>query len=107
MDYKELYEKYKNYSSVIFMVDPPYLSTEVGSYENYWKLSDYLDVLTVLDGTKYFYFTSNKSNIIELMSWIEAHPTMKNPFTNARTYTYKTHPSYNTSYTDMMLVNDK
>lgn len=65
-DYKELFSKYKNNENVVFLVDPPYLSTEVGTYKNYWKLKDYLDVLDVLEGTNYLYFTSNKSNIIEL-----------------------------------------
>ena len=34
-DYKELFTKYKDYRDVIFLVDPPYLSTEVGTYKNY------------------------------------------------------------------------
>ena len=30
-----------------FLVDPPYLSTEVGTYKMFWRLADYLDVLTL------------------------------------------------------------
>ena len=33
IDYKELFEKYKDQQNVIFLVDPPYLSTEVGTYK--------------------------------------------------------------------------
>ena len=66
IDYKELFAKYKDLTNVVFLVDPPYLSTDTGTYTNVWKLTDYLDVLQVLDGTNYFYFTSNKSSIIEL-----------------------------------------
>ncbi len=32
LDYKELFSKYKGKTNVIFLVDPPYLSTEVGTY---------------------------------------------------------------------------
>lgn len=42
-DYKELVAKYRNMQNVVYLVDPPYLSTEVGTYKMYWKLSDYLD----------------------------------------------------------------
>lgn len=104
MDYKAIFEEYKTNTNVVFLVDPPYLSTEVGSYKNYRKLKDYLDVLNVLKGTNYYYFTSNKSNIVELCDWIESQVVMANPFHGAKTYTYETAPSYNTTYTDMMLV---
>ncbi|PZP40942.1 MAG: DNA methyltransferase, partial [Pseudopedobacter saltans] len=81
MDYKALFEQYKNVSSVVFLVDPPYLSTEVGTYKgNYWKLGDYLDVLTVLQNQNYFYFTSNKSHIVELCNWMATHSNYENPF---------------------------
>ncbi|MCD9582267.1 DNA adenine methylase, partial [Tenacibaculum maritimum] len=62
-EYKEIFEKYKDTSNVVFLVDPPYLSTDSSTYKNYWRLSDYLDVLKVLKDTNYFYFTSNKSSI--------------------------------------------
>lgn len=51
---------------VIFILDPPYLSTDCGTYrsDNYWKLSDYLDVLKCLQGTRFVYFSSSKSTIV-------------------------------------------
>ncbi len=66
MDYKELYKQYRNVPGVVFLVDPPYLSTDTTTYskKSYWKLSDYLDVLSVIQNSSYFYFTSNKSEII-------------------------------------------
>lgn len=54
-DYKELFGKYKNVQNVVFLIDPPYLSTEVGTYTMNWGLSDYLDVLRTLVGTNYIY----------------------------------------------------
>lgn len=101
--YKDLFLKYKDVPNVVFLVDPPYLSTDAGTYKSYWKLKDYLDVLQVLDGTKYFYFTSNKSSIIELCEWIETKTPMSNPFTGATTATMNATINFNASYTDIML----
>lgn len=102
-DYKELFLKYKNENNVVFLVDPPYLSTEVGSYKNYWKLKDYLDVLDVLHGTNYLYFTSNKSQIVELCEWMSNKPALYNPFAGSTTSTVNNQVNYSASYTDIML----
>ena len=103
MDYKELFAKYKDSDNVVFLVDPPYLSTEVGTYKNYWKLKDYLDVLDVLNGTNYIYFTSNKSNIIELCEWMANKPALYNPFAGSTTSTVNNQVNFSASYTDIML----
>lgn len=102
-DYKELFDKYKDLQDVVFLVDPPYLSTEAGTYKSYWKLKDYLDVLRVLENTNYFYFTSNKSSIIELCEWIETKTPMSNPFNGAKRYETTNAVNFQTSYTDIML----
>lgn len=104
-DYKELFEKYKNRDDVVFLVDPPYLSTEVGTYNMYWKLSDYLDVLKVLDGHRYVYFTSNKSAIIELCDWLGNNNNLGNPFREAKRKDVNASMNYNSRYTDIMLYN--
>lgn len=101
-DYKELYSQYKEAVNVVFMVDPPYLSTEVGTYKNYWKLADYLDVLDVLKGN-YFYFTSNKSSILELCEWVETKTGGENPFNGAEKVEIGVQMTHNASYTDIML----
>lgn len=71
-DYRELFAEHKDHENTLFLLDPPYLQTDVNAYsgETYWQLKDYLDVLTLLDGTKYVFFTSGKSQIIDLCSWI-------------------------------------
>lgn len=102
-DYKELVEKYKGRPNVVFLVDPPYLSTETKTYKMYWKLADYLDVLTVLQGTSFVYFTSNKSSILELCEWIGQHQLIGNPFEDAVKVEFNAHMNYNSSYTDIML----
>lgn len=104
MDYKKLFAKYKNQTNVFYMVDPPYLSTEAGCYKgNYWKLADYLDVLTVLNNHAYFYFTSNKSHIVELCNWMASQTNYVNPFANASTSTTHQQMNYSSSYTDIMI----
>lgn len=103
LDYKELFTKYKDCPNVVYLVDPPYLSTDASTYKGYWKLRDYLDVLNVLENTNYFYFTSNKSQIVELCEWIETRSTLANPFKGATTETMNTNVNYSSSYTDIML----
>jgi site-specific DNA-adenine methylase len=102
-DYKELFRKYRHVPGVVFLFDPPYLSTEVGTYRMNWGLSDYLDVLTVLSGTSFIYFTSNKSSILELCEWIGRNNTIGNPFAGAKKKLFNAHMNYNSSYTDIML----
>lgn len=104
-DYLELFDKYKDDDNVIFLVDPPYLSTEVKTYKdvNRWGISDYLDILNVLEGTKYIYFTSDKSQIVELCEWFETSTLQGNPFKYAQTATVKQHITYNSTYTDKMI----
>lgn len=70
MDYRSLFEHEHGNSRALFVLDPPYLTTECGMYENYWKLTDYLDVLNLLADTKWVYFTSDKSQIVELCKWL-------------------------------------
>ena len=102
-DYKELVKKYNNLPNVVFLVDPPYLSTEVGTYRMNWKLSDYLDVLSILVDKSFIYFTSNKSSILELCCWMGNHPNIGNPFNNAKKEEFNARMNYNSTYTDVML----
>lgn len=90
----------------MFLIDPPYLATDVVSYENYWRLSDYLDVLKLLVGTKYVYFTSNKSQIVELCEWINTNASVGNPFKGVEIRTKRNTLNYHTSFTDIMLVRE-
>lgn len=103
MDYRELFDRWKHVSEVVFLVDPPYLSTDCSTYSNYWRLANYLDVLNVLKGTSYFYFTSNKSNIIELTDWIEKNLGGDNPFSGATKKEVFARMNHNAGYTDIML----
>lgn len=105
MDYKELYLQYKDIPGVFFVVDPPYLSTDTKTYQSdkYWKLRDYLDVLNVLVGSNYVFFTSNKSSLIELCEWFEENRDIGNPFRNSVLNTQNVTLNKTSSYTDIML----
>lgn len=102
-DYKELYLRYKDVPDAVSLVDPPYLSTDVCTYKMYWRLSDYLDVLTVLNGHSFVYFTSNKSSIVELCQWMGKNRTLGDPFEGCVKSEFNAHMNYNAGYTDMML----
>lgn len=104
-DYRLLFEEYKNHSNVVFLVDSPYLSTDCSTYSrpDYWKLSDYLNVLKTIEDQSYFYFTSNKSQILELCDWMETNSYARNPFADSTTVKVNTSLTYNASYEDIMI----
>ena len=81
----------------------PYLSTEVGTYKMYWHLADYLNVLHVLKEHSFVYFTSNKSSILELCSWIGDNPSIGNPFKDCVKVEFNACVNYSSCYTDIML----
>ena len=103
-DYRELFVKFPDKDKTLFLIDPPYLSTEVGAYKCYWRLTDYLDVLKLLQGTRFIYFTSNKSNIIELCKWIDENSDLGGVLNGAEVLTQANNINYNAGFTDMMLV---
>lgn len=102
-DYRQLFEQYKDMPGVVFLVDPPYLSTEVGAYKCYWKLADYLDVLKCLQGHSYVYFTSSKSQIIELVDWFTRAQFDSNPFEGAERREFNVTINPTSKYTDIMM----
>lgn len=102
-DYRQLFGRFKDTPGVVFLVDPPYLSTDVGTYRMYWRLADYLDVLSVLPGHNFIYFTSEKSCIVELCEWMGRHPTLGDPFARCQRREFDAAMNYNARYTDIML----
>ena len=102
-DYRVLYERYKDTPGVVFLVDPPYLSTEVGTYRMSWRLAYYLDVLKVLRDRPFVYFTSNKSQIVELCEWLGKNRAAGNPFEGCGRSEFNAHMNFSTAYTDIML----
>lgn len=109
MDYKDLFKQFKNVENVVLLLDPPYLSTDTSSYKmDYWRLCDYLDIINLLDNKPYFYFTSEKSQIIELTQWMSENGFKKNPFDKATIKIINTTLNYSAKYNDIMIYkNDK
>lgn len=107
-DYRQLVEQYKYQSGVCFIADPPYLSTQVSTYQCCWDLRDYLDVISSLKGASYIYFTSTKSNIIELCEWLERECSAElNPLHGAKRLNKYENINYSASYMEVMLYKHK
>lgn len=102
-DYRDLFEKYKNEDGVLFIFDPPYLSTEIKSYKNvnYWTLVDYLNILLLTKFNNFIFFTSNKGCLIDLTKWINDNFNTK--ILKGDIIERKNVPTKDTSYTDYMI----
>lgn len=104
MDYRDLYNKYKNNPKVVFIIDPPYMQTQSNGYKNTWRLQEHLDCLNVLDARRFFYFTSSKSSIIELFDWMDSNEIKTSPFSCCKKVSHTQHITHNSSYEDIMFV---
>ncbi len=104
MDYRELFERERGNSRALFVLDPPYLTTECGMFENYWKLTDYLSVLRLLRGTKYIYFTSDKSQIVELCRFMDEEYGEAAPMYGAEVRQRTNTLNYQAKFNDMMIT---
>lgn len=71
-DFRELFDEYKDMGNVLFLLDPPYLQTDMDSYHNsdFWTLGETLDVVRMMMGSRFIFFTSDKSDIPELLDWL-------------------------------------
>ncbi len=109
MPYIELFRQFKSDEGVLFVVDPPYLTTDIKTYrsEKYWKLKEYLNVLNVLHNQNYIFFTSNKSSLVELCEWFAENYQLQNPFSGATLVTHYNVINYLGKYIDMMLYKMK
>lgn len=76
-DFRELFEEFKDREKVLFLLDPPYLQTDLDSYHNadFWTLGESLDVVRTMMGSKFIFFTSGKSDIPELLDWLSENTT--------------------------------
>lgn len=103
-DYRQLVAQYRGQEGVCFITDPPYLSTQTTPYKGYWRLSNYLDVLTAIKGSNYIYFTSTKSNLIELCDWLEKEGSdVLNPLHGAQRTDKWENLNYWANYNEVML----
>ncbi|MCM1310900.1 MAG: DNA adenine methylase [Bacteroides sp.] len=105
-DYRELFDEFKDLQNVLFILDPPYLQTECSAYKSdtYWQLKDYLDVLNMLKGTKYVFFTSGKSQIIDLCKWINQNFPNAELLKGAELWEQNSRVNDFNSYKDIMIA---
>ncbi len=104
MDYRELFVRHRDNNRALFILDPPYLSTDCGMYEGWWKLADYLDVLKLLPGVRYIYFTSEKSQLVELCDWLGKNRFECSPMEGAEIRTRNNAINYHASFKDIMVI---
>lgn len=60
------------------MLDPPYLNTSVGQYENYFRLKEFLSLAEILinhvkNGGHFIFFSSAKSQIVEWFEFLKKY----------------------------------
>ena len=106
-DYRELLNEHKWDSHSLIIADPPYLTTDCSSYKSgrYWGLTDNLALLSALNGKNFIYFTSERSQLIELCKWLET-TYGRNPI-DGRCYSRRVPINYNAGYEDFMIVKQK
>ena len=105
-DFRELFEEYKNREKVLFLLDPPYLQTDLDSYHNsdFWTLGETLDVVRMMMGSKFIFFTSDKSDIPELLSWLSENTSGFDFVKKAEIHKRTNYPDKIHHYEDFMYV---
>lgn len=74
MDYRDLLKRTPK--DAILIVDPPYLTTTAERYGKrqdniYWGLTEHMRLLNHIKGSKFIYFSSSKSEILEMNAVIK------------------------------------
>ena len=95
----------------ILVLDPPYLSTDVGRYGQkqegvYWGVAEHLRLVRNLVGMKYLYFTSDKSEVLK-MEEVAREAFGVSWFGEYRTFSRRAHMcgKDSQSYTDILITN--
>ena len=106
-DYREILNEHKRDSQSLIIADPPYLATDCRSYRNgnYWGLTENLTILSSLNGKNFIYFTSEKTQLIELCQWLES--TYGNNPLDGRCYSRRVPINHDAGYRDIMIVKHK
>ena len=106
-DWHELFEQYKDDSSVCFIADPPYLGTDKSAYSSkFWGLSDSMDTVLILQHKHFVYYTSEKSEILPLIHFLNREFLVDEPITYQITTIHRSGLNHSAkSWQDIMLVN--
>lgn len=105
-DYRELFNEFKDQENVLFILDPPYLQTECNAYQNdgYWHLKDSLDVLRMAQSTKFIFFTSDRSEILDLVQWINTNIPGAGLLKNTERFEVSSRVNFSANYKDIMIA---
>lgn len=68
-DFRPLMQRFQGVPNVLWLLDPPYIFTERGSYRRWFALSDYLQLLSLVDSS-FLFFGSCKSELGEVLNTI-------------------------------------
>lgn len=105
-DYRSLFARFSGNKKVLFLIDPPYLQTDCSSYksDNFWSLKDYLDVISILKYSSYIFFTSGKSQIIDLCEWINSNFDQSELLADTQKWEQNSRVNSFSSYKDIMIT---
>lgn len=105
-DYRNLIAEFEYTPNTVFILDPPYLSTDISSYRGAqdWKLKDYLHIVKALNVMpRYIYFGSNKGQLLDLFDFLANEYNLPSPFNNTTRVTVSTSVNYSSPYEDLMI----
>ena len=105
-DWHELFEEFRDNPGVCFIADPPYLSTDTKGYkQEYWRMKDSFDTIEILRTPHFVYYTSEKSQLVEFVEYLNEHYIKDDPIKFDR-HEIRRHGSNKTvaSWLDFMLA---
>ena len=105
-DYRNLITEFQHTPNTVFILDPPYLSTDISSYSGAqdWKLKDYLHIVKALNAMpRYIYFGSNKGQLLDLFDFLANEYDLPSPFNHTTRVSVSTSVNYTSTYEDLMI----
>lgn len=101
-DYRELLREFAGNPDAVYILDPPYLSTNTAQYKMSWGIEDYLGVLELLHDSRFLYFGSGRSDLVPILDWAERSLGARNPFAGAVKHERRNTTCAGLPYTDVM-----
>ena len=81
-DWHELFDQFADDDTVCFIADPPYLGTDKSAYSSkFWGLNDSMDTVFILKHKFFVYYTSEKSEILPLIEFLNHTFSTQDPIT--------------------------
>lgn len=107
-DYNELYEEYRDKEKVVFIIDPPYLSSLKLTYtKSNWNLSNYINIIKILqDQRSWVFFMNGESGLKDLLHYIDSiiNDETKKICTNTEVFERKNQLNYHSQFIDIMMI---